>query len=127
MESNFQSAIDELKALKAQYAAIGNRIELLDEYVRIHRQLYGGETQSLLFPAPPEPTGNKGAAILTAVDRLLADGKRKSTRELLKLLANQGITVGGKDQVLSLSSYLSREKERYSSSRKEGWGLKILE
>jgi hypothetical protein len=63
--------------------------------------------------------------ILDAAERILSDGRRRSTRDLLTELTRFGISPGGNNPVQNLSTYLSREKERFSTdARLGGWTVK---
>jgi hypothetical protein len=67
---------------------------------------------------------SKKDRILRASEHILADGKRRISRQLLSDLMLSGVEVGGSDPVLNLSSYLSREKDRFTSNLKAGgWTL----
>lgn len=62
--------------------------------------------------------------ILDTSEAVLVDGKRRSSRELLRELAYRGIVLGGRDPVTNLASYLSKEKDRFQSDKKAGgWTL----
>jgi ATPase subunit of ABC transporter with duplicated ATPase domains len=68
---------------------------------------------------------SKKARILNGACELLATrGGRWQTRVLVEALKQKGIEVGGADEVAMLSSYLSREKDKFEFVRPDGWALK---
>lgn len=74
------------------------------------------------YGAPSEST-TKGS-VASAVQRILSDGKPRHTRELLELLKQEGVGLGGAaDQILALSRILSQDK-RFMPNRTLGWSLK---
>lgn len=65
--------------------------------------------------------------ILSGAESVLEDGKRRRPRELLEDMARIGVTVPGENPAQNLSSYLSREKDRFESDPGlGGWTLKRL-
>jgi hypothetical protein len=69
----------------------------------------------------------KKEAILTNSAAILGDGVARFSRQLLAELSDRGVQVGGKDPILNLSSYLSREKDIFvSDQRAGGWSLRRL-
>lgn len=65
--------------------------------------------------------------ILLAAESVLEDGKRRRPRQLLEEMAKIGVTVPGKNPAASLSSYLSKEKDRFETDPGSGgWTLKRL-
>lgn len=74
----------------------------------------------LLYVTPQRP-GVKEQVLLATVAKL-EDGSSMRTAELVRMLAAQGIDVGGTNPIASLSSILSRD-DRFRASRKTGWSL----
>lgn len=65
--------------------------------------------------------------IILGAESVLQDGQRRLSRRLLADMEKIGVIVDGKDPVANLSSYLSREKDRFESDLKlGGWTLKRL-
>lgn len=65
--------------------------------------------------------------VLGGAEAVLIDGKRRRPRQLLEEMAKIGVTVPGRDPAANLSSYLSREKDRFESDQGlGGWTLKRL-
>jgi hypothetical protein len=56
------------------------------------------------------------------VEAIQKRGKRIHTRELVKILAEQGIEIGGANPIANLSGFLSRAEELHNN-RAEGWGM----
>jgi hypothetical protein len=66
--------------------------------------------------------------VLDASERILRDGKRRGVQELLGELESMGVSPGGSEPAQTLSTYLSRDKERFSSDvRQGGWTLRTYE
>lgn len=65
--------------------------------------------------------------IIAAAESVLSDGKRRVARELLPEMAKYGVKLEGKNPQSNLSSYLSREKDKFVSDVKlGGWTLRSL-
>jgi hypothetical protein len=74
----------------------------------------------------PSPLTVKELLIRTA-ERVLSDGKRRLSRELVRDMLRHGVAVPGEDPAGNLSSYLSKEKDTFESDVKAGgWTLKCL-
>ena len=117
----------ETQKLLEERTALQQRLADIDQYLQLKKKLFGAELRGQASGSA-KMTGNltvrsKRDVILNACDLMLANGIRMTSRELLKGLKNQGIEVGGSDEVLYLSGYLSREKDRYEANRKLGWKL----
>lgn len=63
------------------------------------------------------------AQITRLAEIVLADGDSKTTRELVELAEGNGIEVGGKSKVLTVSAVLSRQADKFASGP-DGWSLK---
>jgi len=62
--------------------------------------------------------------IIAAAESVLSDGKRRVARELLPEMRKHGVILEGKNPYSNLSSYLSREKDKFVSDVKlGGWTL----
>jgi hypothetical protein len=101
----------------------------LEQLETLTKELFpGDENGEVSTPSVALIPGNsKKAQIINAVTRILVDGRRRSTAELLRELQFRGVVVGGKDAHNNLSAYLSTE-DRFSSDRsKGGWGISIVD
>lgn len=84
-----------------------------------------------LGPPPLPPIGKPAEAPkkLTVADRvaaILSDGQPRKPLVLLKMLEADGSFIGTGDEsrrITNLSSQLSRDKQRFKSSRLIGWSL----
>lgn len=116
-----------------------SRLSKLNQLKALHDQLFEAapapSTGDLIVSMGPIRIGvdmgpegqSKKDRILGSVEKILMDGRRRTTRELLDELTKQGIEVGGRDEMNNLAAYLSPQKERFNSDRKAGgWGLNNL-
>lgn len=62
--------------------------------------------------------------VLPIIERILADGRPRPTKELVDIIKLEGVAVHGVDPVMTISAILSREKDRFVADRKHGWSLK---
>lgn len=90
-----------------------------DAGVMMMEEQQGG--RRLLFLPQPRPGVKE--QILRAAELKLSDGSSMRTADLVHMFAEQGIDIGGKDPIASVSSILSRD-DRFQASRKTGWSLK---
>ncbi|MDN2713789.1 hypothetical protein [Janthinobacterium sp. SUN120] len=63
-------------------------------------------------------------SVLSIVEKFLADGKPHPTKELVEEIQAHGVAISGADPVITVSSILSREKDKFLADRKHGWTLK---
>jgi hypothetical protein len=68
----------------------------------------------------------KREQVIDAATRILSDGTRRTSRELLSII-ELVVDIGGKDPAAALASYLSHEKDLFESDlKKGGWTLRRL-
>jgi gamma-glutamylcysteine synthetase len=66
--------------------------------------------------------------VVEAAEAILADGVRRYSRDVLREMEKMGITLTTQDPVGTLSVYLSREKDIFTSDVKAGgWTLRRLQ
>jgi hypothetical protein len=71
---------------------------------------------------PPADMKTTKEKVAWACAEILADGKPRHTRDLVLMLAEWGVEVGGTHKVLAVSAILS-DDDRFKPSRKVGWSL----
>jgi hypothetical protein len=65
--------------------------------------------------------------IILGAEAILQDGRRRRPKQLLEEMAKIGVTVPGKNPAAGLSSYLSKEKDRFETDPGSGgWTLTRL-
>lgn len=74
--------------------------------------------------ASGHPRGSLKESVLRVVEEYLADGKPHPTKELVDVIQSHGVQISGADPVITVSSILSREKDKFSADRKYGWSFK---
>jgi hypothetical protein len=62
--------------------------------------------------------------IVSEARAILRDGKPRGTKELLDLLEQRGVRIGGTQQIANLSAYLSKADEFVSDRGRGGWMLR---
>lgn len=134
-----QKASEQIKALERELARLTAERRLVEAKINGLKMylLAGGVTddlasdvgvalidgqggKQLLYVTPQRPGVKE--KILRAALAKLEDGSSIKTAELVRMFAEQGIDVGGKDPIASVSSILSRDN-RFQSNRKTGWSL----
>jgi hypothetical protein len=125
-----EKARTELKALVDQERAIQARRVQLQEFLKVAESLSGGASEDVRgsgqIPLPVATHGSKEQSIVETARTILAKSAPQHTRAILAELERVGIHVTGKDasqQVINLSSLLSRKKDLFVSSRAQGWSL----
>jgi len=113
-----------IEKAKKELAQVEARAEELRTFIRTYDSLYHGmehhgESRPILLPRK----GGIKAKIITIASSLLSNGAHLSTREILGEIEKRGIRMGSKDQVLALSSILSRHGS-FKADRSLGWSLK---
>ena len=98
-----------------------------DDFIRMYSELAGAQSKKQTAgPSASTASANPGAlsdtekATREIIERL---GRPVATRELLGLLAEIGIDVGGKDPASTLSARLSRAPS-LENIRQRGWWIK---
>lgn len=127
-----QKAKADLAEIKAQVAPLLAKQRKLEAFLSIYSDDKSADSQSELPLSPFQAMvalANAGqrspakAIVTNAVYEILSDGNPRPTRQLLGLLTERNIEVGGADKVLALSALLSRD-DRFQASRAVGWSLK---
>lgn len=82
-------------------------------------------TQGIVSLSPLlRPSGeSKKDAIEQATEKILRESQPMHTADLVKRLAEMGVPVGGTDEVLNLSSYLSKSTKFVNRRKDGGWFL----
>ena len=127
MDHTLINAHAELRRLRKQLHEVQSRINEVEGFIRMYQKFSGG---AVSVPVG-EPQGglsqfaaaSKRHQIMGAVRVILADGKPRSTRQILEEMKAMGVEIGGSDELANLSAYLSREKTDFQASRKFGWTL----
>ncbi|MBN8714489.1 MAG: hypothetical protein J0H50_11055 [Xanthomonadales bacterium] len=125
----------QLKSLQRQIADLQSRQDRLSQFIATFEELRAlpEEADDLVTPAArmnelamSRPPRTAKAMIVDAVQQILADGRPRHSRELLAILEEQRIAIGGKNKLLALSAILSKD-ESFRASRKVGWSLSTSE
>ena len=121
----------EAGSLREKIAVAQHRLAEIETFLKLAKKFAGKSDaptswDDLMHAAiGPQPTAAQRDRIVAAAEKILSDGRRRSTRELLVELSRYGISPGGDNPLQNLSTYLSREKERFSSDvRRGGWAVK---
>ncbi len=109
----------EISRLRSQIESMESRRDKVSAYIEM-ADIY--ESEDGLADGLRAKGGISGAAVRGAVDAIRERKAPIHTRELLEILAKQGIHVGGSNPVANLSGFLSRSEE-LRNSRALGWGL----
>ena len=133
MEFTKQSIALKRQAINARIKAAQQELAELDQFEALADKLFPNTAitpgaASLSFnvstvSAAVPMTMTKKDRIVTAVEQILADGKRRTSKELIGELTVLGVDVGGKDPVNNLGAYLSPCTKFNAIRKKGGWGL----
>lgn len=125
MRDTLDRARRDMERLKAEHNAtqaalidLEKRIEDVSTYIRM-AEFYADENAEL---AGRPRGGTSGAAVRMVIDHLRNVGHAVHTRQLLDMLKEGGVTIGGGNPVANLSGFLSRSEE-LTNSRSHGWAL----
>lgn len=110
----------ELSRLKAQVVILENQIERIEAYIEMAPVYESNEAHSEATKL--RGTGISAISVRLSIDAIRALGRRIHTRDLLRILQDQGVVVGGTNPIANLSGFLSRSDELHNS-RADGWGL----
>lgn len=113
-------------------------LEKLDEYIRLHRELFGDEDTSLSAsphqprepiqseepPAASQRTRGRPAEIAAAAERVIRELNRPVQRgELVERIEAEGIGIHSEDKARYIGTILWREKDRFENIEGEGYWL----
>jgi hypothetical protein len=119
----------EAQQLRETIAVSQHRLMEIETFLKLGRR-FMGLTEADATPAElmSVMTGiTQRDRVLEAAERLLADGQRRTTRDLLAEMNTFGVQPGGVDPASTLSTYLSRDKRFSNDNRRGGWTLASLE
>jgi hypothetical protein len=119
----------ELTAARERATKIAHYIEMAREYQNVPEgtALIDGILISKTAPRLRAAQGGmSGAAVRETIDILRESGRPVHTRELLPILEQRGIKIGGANPLTNLSGYLSRSDDLIAD-RSRGWRLKEWE
>lgn len=123
-----------LKEAKEERDVLESRIAKLDRLIGVTEELACDDASVTAYKASTQEKGRKTgdgqsprrsapvmeateSAVSKSLERLM---KRTMTSELLPLVIREGVEVGGKDQIATLSARLSNSK-LFTNQRGEGW------
>lgn len=109
----------EISRLHIQVKMTESRRDKVRAYIEM-AEFYESEDAAVESARPRG--GVSGAAVRASAEAIRERKKHIHTRELLDILARQGIQVGGSNPAANLSGFLSRSDE-LKNSRSHGWGL----
>lgn len=116
-------------------------LEKLDEYINLHRELFGDDGTEQAAPPPlAQPvqeadattttarTRGRPAEIAAAAERIIRNLNRPVQRgELVERIEAEGIEIHSDDKARYVGTVLWREKERFENIEGEGYWLAGLE
>ena len=138
IETALKSKEDRLLAIDAERPGLVTEIEELKLTRKVMTRLMPPPQGAMVFTQPPDLPPETPAPVplpaepstptqvLDAAVEILRSGKSVYLADLMGLLTNKGIRVGGQDPLQNLSTILSRNKDAYGLevSRRDGWSLK---
>lgn len=115
IELRIKPELEKISTLRATrqifYEKIGTDSNNLASLIQSTKTLTQGRKESV------------AGRVIPFVEGILADGVRRKTLELLPLVAQEGIEIGGEDKLTGLSAILSRKKDIFVGDKKLGWTL----
>lgn len=131
LEARAEQLRAEISAMQKNLEEMTTLIVLMKKYLQYDAKPVRVTSQviaSAVAVAAKQAAGEtKHQRIVRTTDAVLADGRRRLSRQLVVELRERGVEVGGKDEAARLASYLSHEKYRYQSDVKAGgWTLRRL-
>lgn len=126
---------DVIQEAKARRAKLQQEIDLIDQYLKLHRQIFGSEVRETLAlgdqveaevvsAASREKVVplNDPVAIANDVEAILVSAKEPMTRgELRTALATRGVVINSKDASKYLGTVLWRNRHRFVNVEGEGY------
>ena len=128
---DFQALVNRLELeaqnLKETIAVSQHRLQEIETFLKLGRKFTGQHEPSTTTLAELMNVTATGVTqrdrVLDAAHKLLTDGRRRPTRELLAELRTFGVVPGGLDPASTLSTYLSRDPRFSNDNRRGGWTL----
>lgn len=134
-KQELRALFNESRDLQRQLERVNARVQKIRQFVTLAEELRlapEGAIQPSDFAnitTKPASARKPPAGMKTTKERvawvcaeILADGKPRHTRDLVPMLSEWGVEVGGTHQVLAVSAILSGD-DRFKPSRKVGWSL----
>jgi hypothetical protein len=125
-QSDLNRLQSEAHALRERLADIQQKITKVSAYLEMAK-LYGDggviESVTSARASRAQPMGVSYRAVAMCVTAIREARKPLHTRELLEILRQQGLEIGGVNPIANLSGFLSRSSE-LRNSRTHGWSLK---
>lgn len=137
--------LERIEAELAKMAALQKRRDYLRQYIELDRILFEEQADAdarqdhpvnaptykqRVMPNASQALNERPRRefakdqILNGAMRLIAGNGPMQSADLVKMLEHAGITIGGADKVLTVSSILSRSKDQFKSDRAAGgWVL----
>lgn len=136
MASPLKKAKDRLRIVQQQVALLHQEESELETTVRVLERMkfdreFADLDKSIKILATQvegelKRDKNNRIVITHAVSGMLADGKPRTTAQIVRELEGQGMPIAGKNRVAYISQILSREKTKFLANRKSGWTLRSM-
>jgi hypothetical protein len=123
----------ELEEVRRKAASLNERAARLEAFIALYPefQAKGGGASArpraggISFHATVTTEKSSSLVIIAAAKELLSERGHIKTADLVKMLSEKGIQIGGKTPQQKLAQILSRKKEVFlpDKTRKKGWAL----
>lgn len=133
---DFQALVGRLELeaqnLRETIASSSHRLQEIEVFLKLGRKFTGQpESHTANITGISElmnlaPGATQRDRVVDAANKLLTDGRRRTTRELLAEMNGFGVQPGGVDPTSTLSTYLSRDRRFSNDNRRGGWTLSTL-
>lgn len=134
-KQQLRDLVDESRELQRQLERVSARVQKVRQFVTLAEELRLAPEATIQLsdvanitikpasaPKPPADMKTTKEKVAWACAEILADGKPRHTRDLVPMLSERGVEVGGTHKVLAVSAILSGDV-RFKPSRKVGWSL----
>jgi hypothetical protein len=112
----------EIESRLAELIPLQRRRDQLRAFIDAGKALYESSGNAALTARPRQDTAK--ARILDGSERIIRQHGPKGSRELVELLEQEGVHIGGTEKLITVSTLLSRAKDRFQSDRAAGgWVL----
>lgn len=105
-----------------QFITLADELRLTSETATQIRDVMNVRVKPAVARRPPADMKTTKEKVAWACAEILADGRPRQTKDLLAMLPEWGIEVGGSHKLLAVSAILSAD-DRFKPSRKVGWSL----